>query len=230
MNHKIIHNEVALREFISFLPDLKEHETYFVQLFSRNKYAGGEAKKRSVPLHRFVATKENMLREIRRLEAPFGSYTTKEGDILDDASLVLYINVNPRCLKRASRELVKVLLDRVLEGQHYQPHSLTMTTIHKAKSRGCFVHFDVDTDVVLKELRLAHDYQQCAQVVGVKALTMLETHHGYHLLVDPRKVVSKNKNWYLELARIVEPDQKGDLMMPLAGCNQGGFVPRFRSF
>lgn len=41
----------------------------------------------------------------------------------------------------------------------------------------------------------------------------------------------KHKNsWYNNLNQTLRPDQIGDLMIPVPGCTQGGFIPKFLNF
>ncbi len=64
-------------------------------------------------------------------------------------------------------------------------------------------------------------------ICGKESVTTFETRGGCHILIDPAKVVSEHKNWYPILSESLgEVDQAGDLMLPIPGCTQGGFVPR----
>ena len=57
MNYKIITDTNKLKEFIDWLPELKDDECYYVMLFARDKYFK-ELGKPSVKLKRFTSNKE----------------------------------------------------------------------------------------------------------------------------------------------------------------------------
>ena len=56
------------------------------------------------------------------------------------------------------------------------------------------------------------------EIIGEAAPTFLETRGGVHVLVNTALVDSKHKNWYPELSKQIEPDQTGDLLIPVPGC------------
>ena len=58
-----------------------------------------------------------------------------------------------------------------------------------------------------------------------KSYTVLQTRGGFHLLVDPHKVKCKI-NWYNYLTGFASCDVSGDNLIPIAGCTQGGYIPK----
>ena len=46
---------------------------------------------------------------------------------------------------------------------------------------------------------------------------------------DPVKVVCAVRNWHPVITKDLDVDQTGDLMVPVVGSCQGGFVPHFYS-
>ena len=59
MNYKIITDEAKLKEFIDWLPDLREDECYYIALFCRKKYTD-KLKSDKLQLKRVTSKKENI--------------------------------------------------------------------------------------------------------------------------------------------------------------------------
>jgi hypothetical protein len=67
--------------------------------------------------------------------------------------------------------------------------------------------------------------------VNKEAMTVLKTRGGFHLLVELAKIDKQLvKTWYPRLTGIAGVDIKGDNLVPVPGCCQGGFVPHFSAF
>ena len=102
MNYELILDEAQLRDFINWLPDLEADERFYGALFARKKYSdSSNQKKDKSQLKRFVTTKERLINKIKQLEVKKGTYTFNDIAV-DENSLALYINPNPRNLKKAT--------------------------------------------------------------------------------------------------------------------------------
>jgi len=238
--HRVIQDESLLLQFIEWLPELRPNERFYFCLQARKKYAPFLKSSDKTQLRRFVSDKERMLEKIRQLECSVGSYTTKEGVAIPDEAMALYITLNPRDMRKATFAAAQSLIGMIRKqdtqpDMDLNPHSEALTQIHKAKSRSTFVHFDVDrptgkdTDDNSPKCDLSTPaiYKRVVEVVGQEAVTIIETRGGVHVLIDPKLVVSETRNWHPIVCRTMECDQTGDLMVPVVGCNQGGFVPHF---
>jgi hypothetical protein len=185
------------------------------------------------------------LDKIRQLECPVGSYKLKDV-VAPQESLALYITVNPRSQTLAARGSLKKLADLISNPyQGWNVHQEVMSQIQKAKSRTCWVDFDIDDKAVfddklpklLQHIRDWIDDINSGFVISdifKDACKVLETKGGYHILIDPAKIKSGNsklwvKIWYKTIINLYEGkiDQVGDNMIPVVGCSQGDFVPRF---
>lgn len=223
-NYTIIKDEALLREFIAWLPTLGKGETYYVSLLARNKYcvAGQKIGVDKAQLKRFTSTKELLFDKIKQLEAPLGAYTQK-GQAIPQETLALYINPNPRSLEKAAKAtLVRLaeLITRPYSG--YNPQQEAMSEIQKAV--GQKVYFDFDFDGVELEPTLA----ELEQHINKEALHIVRTRGGFHALVELKKVAkSYEKTWNPRIAKMAGCDVRGDNMLPVLGCVQGGFVPHF---
>ena len=221
MNYSIVRDEAAFRIFIDWLPELQENEKYYLSLFARRKYSAVVTTDKA-NLKRFATDKKRMLEKVRQLECAEGTYIAKEVAVPSDA-LALYISVNPRCAVKASFQTIIALTESLQhDHQDLNPHSEAMTQLHKSPSRKTFVVFDVD-----RKDDLSKTISVTREIIGEAAPTFLETRGGVHVLINASLVDSKHKNWYPELKKQIEPDQTGDLLIPVPGCCQGGFVPRF---
>lgn len=221
MNYKIINDLELLFSFINWLPELVEGECYYVALFARKKYHES-AKNDKSQCKRFTATsKEWLLRKLRQLEIRDCNYFNKDASPVHNDALAMYISVNPRSFYKAQKLLLKKLADTLTgDGVNMNPHALAMTAIQKAKSRTAYVDFDFD-DVNFTNLESAIN-----DVINREAYSILQTRGGFHLLVDPRKVANEfSKTWYKTLSEYHTCDAKGDNLIPIGGCCQGGFTP-----
>lgn len=234
MNYQIIKDEKILRDFIDWLPKLKPHEVYYLCLFARSKYSKGIAhiKSDKAQLKRFTSDKEWLFNKIKQLECPIGSYTAKEvggGQIpVPQEALALYITTTPRNMITATKESIKKLQDLSWQPYNgYNPHAEIMSEIQKAKSKTQLVSFDFD----LPKDKFNKDFFET--VLNKEAINILETRGGFHVIVETNKVEAQyRKTWYTEFTKYLasdseDHDNKGDIMMPVPGTYQGGFVPHF---
>lgn len=229
--HNIIRHRGALEHFVKWLPDLEPSERYFVCLQARKKYFPSLKSGDKTQLKRFTSHKDDLISKIEQLECPVGCYRTKEGEVIPDEALALYITVTPRNMRVATFSAIKSLVAMIEKGdvEDMNPHSEVLSCIHKAKGRSTFVHFDIDRKDENSTIVAVDIWNKAAEIVGPKALNLVETRGGCHLMIELSKVVSQTKNWYPIIAKAFEGniDQTGDLMMPVVGCCQGGFTPHF---
>lgn len=226
MNYQIITDEKKLVEFISWLPVLEPHEKYYLCLFARNKYCKEltHIKSDKAQLKRFVSDKDRLLGKIRQLEVAYGAYTQKD-KIVPQEALALYITVNPRNMFKASVNTMVKLAQSIRDTNVLMnPHQEALSEIQKAKSRTCYIDFDIDAEgeKLYDALKSIKDY------VNNDAVTLLKTRGGVHALIDPTKVSREFKNsFYRNISKISSVDQSGDQLIPLPGTYQGGFTPTF---
>lgn len=225
MNYKIILDEDELKRFIHWLPDLEDNELYYLALFSRKKYIDCDKhphiKADKNHIKRFTANKERLFDKIKQLEAPLGSFTMKgKGGtkyVVPQESLVLYITPNPRNMEKATIQGAIDLMKIVqCKGKNCNPHQEILSTIQRTPSYKRVITFDID-EKDLSVVEKIHD------ICG-SAMDVVETRGGYHVLVYPKEM-SKNTKWHQEISQYA--DVTGDTLLPVPGCSQGMFSPKF---
>lgn len=260
--YSIIADEQVLKEFIEWLPELKEEEVYYVCLFSRKKYDVVErhgVSRDKDQLKRFTTLKKDMYKKIRQLELEYGAYTHKDGSPVSQESLAVYVTLNPRSQIRAAKSLLVELANKVTQKyDNYNVHQLALSNIHKAKARTCWVDFDFDYSVAEEVwLRMEQangfikiyphlssrdryglyikDKVESALLANSGAaypydltLRFLQTRGGFHVLVNPELAPEiVRKVWFKAISSLPGCDQSGDNMIPVPGCYQGMFIPKF---
>lgn len=224
MNYEIIKDAQKLHDFIAWLPPLSINETYYVSLFARNKYAKETAhlKADKQQLKRFTSTKERLFEKIQQLECAFGAYQ-QGGKPIPQEALAIYINPNPRNLEKATKAALIRFAHLVTEPYNgYNPHQEVLSEIQKTCGTKAYMDFDfdnVETEYVLSEAQ---------KFVNIEAIKPLKTRGGLHLLIALDKIEKAyEKTWYKGISAIEGCDVKGDNLIPIVGCTQGGFVPYF---
>lgn len=236
MNYEIIKDEDLLRHFIDWLPELKEHEKFYVCLFARSKYTKDEngvngiahIKCDKAQLKRFVSDKERLFHKIKQLEVEVGAYRQRDIPIPQEA-LALYITPNPRDMFKATVNTMCKLANSIRDQNvMMNPHQEALSEIQKSKSRTCYVDFDYDIPKDEFYPSISQMYEIISPKVNWDAVSLLRSRGGFHILVDPSKVEPQyKKTFYQQLSSISDVDQTGDQMIPVVGCTQGEHIPYF---
>ena len=223
MNHKIITDESILKDFIDWLPDLESTEKFYVALFARKKYDETLQSTASdkMQLKRLLCNKENIIHKLRQLEIEEGLYLLKDR-VATQKSLAVYITPNPRCMVKANKDMLLRLAKAVCNQNFFHNiHAEALSCVQRSKSYAHVVDFDIDDKTI--DLNLMKDimHRDCYEI--------LETRGGYHILVNPVLAgkIAKSKNWYSAIQNTFPCDITGDQMIPIPGCSQGEFTPKF---
>ena len=225
MNYKIINDEAALTSFIDWLPELKPNEIFYGCLFARKKYCPDLVHSSDkTQLKRFTFRKDNFHEKIKQLECEVGSYSLKGRPVPQEA-LVLYCTPNPRDQRRATFASIRELLALVeSDAVNFNLHQEVMSNIQRSKGTTHFVDFDFD---LADKSTMMEFVGKINEVLPTEATSIIETRGGIHCLVHPPVATKHDKKWYPELRELGQLDQVGDQLIPVVGCTQGGFTPKF---
>ena len=234
------------RQFNSFvydvLPDLADGEVYFVSLSARNKYLTEEERqcyllgRTEMFLRTIVRSKDQFRHKMRELGASLDGRRTKSGYCFPEKAIVVYVNINPSNMVKASTELAKTLVgmqNDLLTGMlnDKQPSMngflrldrLAMDSIQKATGRRVFLDIDLDSTNV-------DDVRLLQNSLGDLPFHVVQTHGGYHFLVYREHLNNSNVKLHevvKQLDNQLKPLGKecvfnGNGMIPLPGTLQAG--------
>ena len=225
VNYQVITDEKELLSFISWLPELTETEQYYITLLSRKKYSTEVKyiKSDKAQLARKTCTKERLYGKIKQLEVELGAYRQFQDNFpIPQEALAAYINPNPRCLYKATLQGISVLAKLIeLQNKTHNPHQEMLSCIQRACSRKVYSVFDIDT----KDIDIISAVNDALDG-NIGESKILETRGGYHVLIKLSTIPdSIKKTWYKKLANI--SDVTGDALIPIPGCYQGGWTPKF---
>ncbi len=226
MNYQLISDLSALEQFVNWLPDLEVNERFYGCLFARKKYCPDLVQSNDkTQLKRFITTKQNLIDKIRQLECPVGSYKLKDRDVPQE-SLVVYINPNPRDMIKASFAGIRKLSDCLQnKASGFNPHAEILSCIQRSVSRK--IYFDIDIDEPDPN-KLWDVYNQIQSFINPDCLTYVQTRGGIHCLIRLDQIEDKyKKNWHKNITTLPSVDQTSDQLLPIVGCVQGGFTPKF---
>ena len=220
MNYQIISDKEKLLAFIDWLPKLEANEKYYCCLFARKKYCADLIKSNDkTQLKRFLSDKAKLYQKIKQLEVPVGAYQLKD-IAAPQESLALYINPNPRNLKKATYDgIIKLTQLLKNDNKNFNPHAELLSCIQKTIGRKIYLDFDVD----FKDF----DFDKLDGIINPSCMDIVETRGGYHLLVRLAEIEKVYKKTFYKNISALGVDQTGDQLLPVPGCVQGGFVTRF---
>ena len=232
MKHKIITDESILKDFIDWLPDLESTEKFYVALFARKKYDETLQSTASdkMQLKRLLCNKENIIHKLRQLEIEEGLYLLKDR-VATQKSLAVYITPNPRCMVKANKDMLLRLAKAVCNQNFFHNiHAEAISCVQRAKSYAHVVDFDIDDKTI--------DLTPMQKILHKDCYKILETRGGYHIMVYPKLATEYNRmlnfgtdeypyNWHKAITSTFPCDITGDQLIPIPGCTQGEFTPKF---
>jgi len=230
MTYNVIRDKEKLIDFIKWLPDLKRGETYYLALHSRDRWA--KTFKSDTILRRIFCTKKNMYNEIEKLEVKLGAYkmlmgnSWKDDDIeKTDESLILFIAINPRCLKKAKINIGKELFDN-MDNDELNILNTVVSEIYRSIPDRTYYQLDYvgNTEEEIRVLLTKNINMDCVKIIQTKS--------GYHVLIEFDLIKKKYLHtWYnsIVLNLEVEADNydayQNELLLPVPGTTHGGFCP-----
>ncbi len=232
MKHEIIKDGTKLKDFVCWLPDLKPTEKFYVALFARKKYDDSLQTTSSdkTQLKRFLCTKKDLITKLKQLEIDQGGYLLKDR-VATQKSLAVYITPNPRCMIKANKSMLIKLAKAVSDQNFFHNlHQEALSCVQGSKSYAHVVDFDIDDKTI--------DLTPMQEILHKDCYKILETRGGYHIMVYPKLATEYNRmlnfgtdeypyNWHEAITSTFPCDITGDQMIPIPGCTQGEFTPKF---
>lgn len=228
INYKIISDYEKLNYFIELLPDNNKDERYMLYLFARKKYnyiEGLTADK--CQLKRVMCHKKDIVKSLEQLQIEEGKWTFDDITIPQD-NLVVYIQPNLRCLKKAARKTQSEIVDNLLDNGNLNIKSLFYNNLQKYASNKTFYLLDIDKkpDIEINEDELLNWLKLC---IGFNPI-IIKTKNGYHVLIETILLTESFKNkWFNNLINNLpvsfDRTLNGDSLCVIPGTIQANFEP-----
>lgn len=237
--YSLMKNEDETKKFIEkVLQPLEDDEVYITVLTARKKYCSNISSSMEVVTRDIIRNNDTnkILRKLRKMSVVENLYTNKNGDIIPIEAFALYILPEPRSMLKAYNEFAKVVNEwsyNNLVGDNkdlelYRRLDVKLfSSIHKSKSKSNYFILDVDKkDEILLTSILKIMKDNCIENESIRYIT--ETRGGYHIILDRNETTGKfihhfkNSYTYLFQENVIE--FRKDMMTPISGLLQGGFV------
>lgn len=225
--YQLINDIGVLQAYVDTLPNLEVGEKYYVQLLARQKYNNDRNILSSLKLQDSFVKKEVIVDMVKSWELPYGSYTTKKGDIIDNDSLVVYISPNPKSTSKAYIKLLENSESILVNNKNLLREA--NTCYFNSISRKTYKIVDIDLE---KQEELAEIVAYCKSILNESCLRVVRTRSGIHLLIELSK--TPKTQWHKEIMQINSLFNVKEIneiapygMTPLVGTIQGGVVPIF---
>ena len=223
--YDLIQDYYELNKFVEkfCLPE----EFYYITLFSRKKYdTTGLLKCDKNCIKSIVCKGSRIVKSIEQLRFQYGTILY-DGEPIPEECLAVYITPNPRDMEKASKNLVKKLIDKLLDNRYHNADLEAMVAIQTSNKKNRFMDFDLD---FLEPENLPKYVEKVNDIIGNDAYHIIRTRGGYHMLVEVEKATLANKSWYPLLTKLKVGDKMEvmvvqDGYLPVPGTLQGKFVP-----
>jgi hypothetical protein len=237
-SYNFLLDEDELKKFhATILQPLGQDELFYLMLGARNKYLTEEEKgiynMNGSDMIKRVTVRSNDYEELRDKVldfcVPLGRYKDKNGKPLPEHSFTLYMTPNPRDARRASVGIVQKITEGLLNtNTPLKLENMVLSEIHKYSTNKYWIDLDVDPkgdDDLMKTLETLY------MILGDTKYITVKTRSGAHILVRKETLDKRIKNSFYKDIKAMsdgmegEVEFKGDTMLPVPGCAQGGKMP-----
>ena len=244
--NSLIKNHEQFTRFVNILPDLIRDEVYFLSLSARNKYLTDEERVefdlgRTEMFSRQIAfDKEGISLAMDRMRADLDVRRTRNGSLIPEKCLVVYMNIHPSSTVKAYRgfsgqmdrhyeEAFMGTLNGSTASDMWIPFRRMSTNlmnhIQKSASRKLMVDIDIDGEDMEESLRLRNEIAIFLVKHDVPSTT-IQTQGGYHVLVET-SYLGKHVQLFKMISEL-DKETTGEVkfnsnaMVPMPGTLQAG--------
>ncbi len=231
MNYQLITNYDVLQTFIDLLPDANSNEKYLIHLMARKKYnTSGCIITKDYDFKKVITSKKHMISDIERLQIELGKWTFND-EIIHQNHITVYIQPNPRCVRKAARELQRKIVDSLLDNGRLNIIRMYEEYLHKESSNKKYYVLDIDPiekNTIIDIEELLSFFKSILTFIPL----ILKSKNGYHVLVETDLIplhLNKGGKWHNDIrnntAKTFQVTPIGDGLCVLPGTVQSNFSP-----